>query len=218
MHNIQFRLLPSGTFLSPPLVFLSLSRSLAFLSSLSLFLSPSRTHNAPRLNPTPQPRGGFRLYSGKFKLSSKWFFSINASWRHSYLEFVRAFPENWSFSLSFSVLIFLTGDLSIPPVPSSFVWRVIKLATSDGGFNWFHSVCTDCWRTSRIASRHVVSCRTVSHNFHGSMPQNDISCSEFFRGISRFSAMWEMFQDITIFCVDIIICEREQICLKIICK
>lgn len=53
---------------------------------------------------------GFRGYSGKFKLSSKWFFSINASWRTA--------TSTWfapSLNRSFSLLLpfFLTGDLSI---------------------------------------------------------------------------------------------------------
>lgn len=151
MHNIHFYLLPSG---AP-----SLSFSLPpFCLSLSFTLLL-----AIRLNPTTR---GFRGYSSKFKLSSKWFFSINASWR---------IPTSTSFvpclNRSFSLLHFsLPVTYPFLPVPSSFVWRVIKLATSDGGFNWFRSVCVECKRTRRTLSVDI--------------SQNDILCCELFREIS----------------------------------
>jgi len=138
MHNIQFRLLPSAAFslFSPPPLSLSLVLSLA-LFSMQCFPSESDATTAR----------GFRGYSGKFKLSSKWFFSINASWRTSTSTwFVPPFDLFLSF-LSFSFPL----TYPFPSAPSSFVWRVIKLATSDGGFNWFHSVCVECRRTRRAA-------------------------------------------------------------------
>lgn len=111
--------------------------SLSFVYSTSL---------AIRLSLTAR---GFRGYSGKFKLSSKWFFSINASWRTpTSTSFVPSLNRSFSLSfLHFSLLV----TYPFPSVPSSFVWRVIKLATSDSGFNWFRSVCTECKRTHHVA-------------------------------------------------------------------
>lgn len=128
MHNIPFYLLPIRClFFSPFLI--SFFRLLYFSGNLTA--------------------RGFRGYSGKFKLSSKWFFSINASWRTpTSSSFVPSL--NRSFSLSF-LHFSLPVTYPFPSVPSSFVWRVIKLATSDSGFNWFRSVCVECKRTRHVA-------------------------------------------------------------------
>lgn len=137
MHNIHFHR-----------CLFSFSLSLLPLPLLFFFFVYS-TSLAIRLNPTAR---GFRGYSSKFKLSSKWFFSINASWRTptSCLAWI---------DLSLSFLHFsLPVTYPFLPVPSSFVWRVIKLATSDGGFNWFRSVRVECTRTRRVA----LFCRYIS--------------------------------------------------------
>lgn len=120
--------------LFPLLLFSLPPPSHSFSLYLSLSLSTSLALPLLQCFPTESDAttvGSFRGYSDKFKLSSKWFFSINASWRTpTSTPFVPSLNRSFSFFLLFS----LTGDLSIPTRSiffclesnkvSDFRWRI----------------------------------------------------------------------------------------------
>lgn len=133
MHNIQFcltairRLFPSLS-LSP--------RPLSFSLSFILFLYLTMLFDWIR----HRNRGELSGILGQIQTFLKVIFFNQRLLKDSHLDFVRTFVESISLS-SLSYFFFLLVTYLFPPVPSSFVWRVIKLVTSDGGFNWFHLVC-----------------------------------------------------------------------------
>lgn len=110
-------------------------------------------------NPTESDREGLSGILRQIQTFLKVIFFNQRLLKESYLDFVRAFLESIFLSLSLSFLHFsLPVTHPFPSVPSSFVWRVIKLATSDSGFNWFRSVCVECKRTRHVAP----FCRYIS--------------------------------------------------------
>lgn len=144
----------------------------ALLPLSYLSFSFSRLHSFPRnafrLNPTPQPWKAFGDTQANSNFPQSDFFQSTPL--EGLLPRLGSRLPWIDLSLSF---FHFSSPVTYPfsPVPSSFVWRVIKLATSDGEFNWFHSVCVECQRTRRAAISTDIS-------------QNDISCSEFSRGIN----------------------------------